>query len=190
MINNNEQGFTLIELVVGLVLMVIILSIAVKLLILQRKTFNVQEQVSEMQQYIRSSMDAISREARMAGYNPTGASFNGINVAQTGTFTFSMDNDGNGTITASESITYAYDSANSQIDRNANDGNGALPFAENIDNLTFLYYDGDGATTATLSDIRKIKITITGRTENIDPISGEYKYATLTSFVTPKNLDY
>ncbi|MBM4055196.1 MAG: prepilin-type N-terminal cleavage/methylation domain-containing protein [Planctomycetes bacterium] len=185
---NNEQGFTLIELIVGLVLTVIILGIAIKLLIFQRKTFNVQEQVNEMHQYIRSSMDAMSKEARMAGYNPTDAGFNGISVAQTGTLTFRIDFDGSGTIGGTETITYAYDQANSQIDRTA--GAGAQSFAENIKNLSFSYYDSDGATTATLSDIRKIKITITGRTKNIDPTYGDYKYATLTSFVTPKNLDY
>ncbi|WP_347273078.1 prepilin-type N-terminal cleavage/methylation domain-containing protein [Candidatus Kuenenia sp.] len=187
--NDNKYGFTLIELLVGLVLTVIILGIAVKLLTLLRKAFSVQEQVSEMQQYIRSSMDAMSRETRMAGYNPTGTSSFYISVAQTGTITIRADFDGSGTIAGTETITYAYDPVNSQIDRTAG-GSGAQPFAENIGGLAFSYYDGDGATTAILSDIRKIKITITGRTKNIDPTYKDYKYATLTSFVTPKNLDY
>ena len=187
--NDNEYGFTLVELLVGLVITVIILGTAVKLLTLLRRAFSVQEQVSEMQQYIRSSMDAMSRETRMAGYNPTGAIFDGISLAQTGTITICADFDGNGTIAGTETVTYAYDPVNSRIDRTAG-GSGAQPFAENIGGLTFSYYDGDGATTAIPADIRKIKITITGRTKNIDSTYKDYKYATLTSFVTPKNLDY
>ncbi len=89
--NDNEYGFTLVELLVGLVLTVIILSTAVKLLISQRKAFSVQEQVSEMQQYIRSAMDIMTREIRMAGCMVTGTST--IRTSGTSTITFLGDID-------------------------------------------------------------------------------------------------
>lgn len=185
----NEGAFTLIELVIGLAITMVLLGIAVKVFLVQRKVMTTQEQVSEMQQYVRSAMDMIVRDARMAGYNPAGIAYSGISVAQTGTMTIQADYDGSGIISGTETITYAYDAANNQIDRNA--GGGAQPFAENIEALTFSYLDSSGVATTTVSSIRQIKITIIGRTGRVDPNYGfNYRYGTLTSSVTPKNLSY
>jgi len=65
--------------------------------------------------------------------------------------------------------------------------------AEYIKALTFNYYDATGAVTATLANIRKIKITVTARTALPDPeytANGGYRTITLTSQVTPRNLAY
>ncbi|MCR4321215.1 MAG: prepilin-type N-terminal cleavage/methylation domain-containing protein [Candidatus Brocadiaceae bacterium] len=186
-LKNNERGFTLIEVVIGLAISLILMGVAVSIFNVQRKSYSLQEQVTEMQQYVRSAMDMIVRDARMAGYNPAGIAYSGISVAQTGTMTIQADYDGSGIISGTETITYAYDAANNQIDRNA--GGGAQPFAENIEALTFSYLDSSGVATTTVSSIRQIRITITGRTDKPD-LSNRYSYGTLTSRVTPENLSY
>lgn len=189
---NNKSGFTIIEMVVGLATGLIILGVAGRMFIIQQEHFNTQINTSEMQQNIRAAMNIIVKETRMAGYNPTGADFDGI------TYSTSIhrimaditDDTGDGTSDGdtddtNEDITYSFDAANLQIDRDT--GAGAQSIAENITAFTFSYLDTDGVATDTSSDIRQIQITITGRYS--DPDTG-YKYGTLTSNITPVNLGF
>lgn len=183
--NNKEEGFTIIESLVSVAIGSLLIGIALSMFNVQRKTFSVEEQLSEMQQNVRSAMDMMVREIRMAGYDPTGIGFNGISNATSGTITILLDLPDNGTVTSSsdENVTYYYDAADLQIERNG-PGN---PIAENITALSFSYLDGNGTVTSTLNDIRQIQIAITGKTKKADPGYG-YRYGTITSSVTPKNL--
>ena len=181
-----EQGFTLIELLIAMALALIMITSISGAFISQRKAYDTQEQVAEMVQGARAAMDMISREVKMAGYDPTGAGIVGIpyNATQLEILT-DLNGDGD-TSDTHEDITYTYDSGNKQIDRDT--GGGAQPFAENIQAFTFEYYDIDGNTTTTAADIRQIDITITARTSKPDPDTG-YRTYTLSSYVTPQNLD-
>ncbi len=192
---NNERGFTIVELLVGLAIGLILLGVAVKIFLVQQRAYNVQEQLAEMQQNIRSAMDMIVRETKMAGYDPTGASFDGIgNNSNATSIQILADLDGDGLTTGTnEDITYTYDAGNLQIERDT--GGGGQPLAENITVFTFSYLNADGVGTTTSTAIRQIEITITGRTAKTDPdlkrVDGEgYRYGTLTTHVTPENLDY
>ena len=190
---NNERGFTIIELVVGLAISLILLGVAVKIFLVQQRSYSVQEQLSEMQQNIRSAMDIIVRETKMAGYDPTGADFDGITY-DTSQLRILADLTGNGdTADTDEDIIYSYDTTDLQIERNGS-GN---PIAENITGFTFSYLDANGASTTTSDEIRQIRVTITGRTDKPDPDldrvddDGEgYRYGTLTTHITPENLDF
>jgi len=193
---NNERGFTIIELVVGLAISLILLGVAVKIFLVQQRSYNVQEQLSEMQQNIRSAMDIIVRETKMAGYNPTGAGFNGITYD---TFQLQiladLTGDGN-TDDPNENIIYKYyPSPDFQIKRKESTGGGFQPLAENITAFDFDYYDASGTGTDTSTAIRQIEISITGRTARTDPdlkrVDGVgYRYGTLTTHITPENLDF
>ena len=182
-------GFTLIELLISMAVGLMVLGALVSTFVIQRKSYDVQEQVTEMIQIGRAAMDMIGREIRMAGYNPAGASFNGITY-DAAHLQILADLDGDGTTTGSnENITYTYDAGNLQIVRNT--GGGAQPFAENIQSFTFEYVDGSGSATTTTADIRQIRITIVVRVAKPDPnygINGGYRTNTLTSGVTPKNI--
>lgn len=186
---NNEGGFTIVELLVGSAISLIVLGITFSMFNVQRKIFSVQEQRSEMQQNVRAAMDMMVREIRMAGYDPLDTGFVAISGTSTATsIQVSADLDGSGGLVNSETVTYTYDAQNLQIDRNI--GSGAQPFAENIANLNFSYFDANDIVTTTASDMRKIQIRITGRTSNIDPRTGAFEFGTQTSFVSPKNLGY
>ena len=201
---NKESGFTLIELLIAMTIGLIILAALSSTFLMQRKIYDVQEQIVEMVQNARAAMDMMSRETRMAGYDPTGAGFDGIPYnADSSTIDIYADlNDipGIDNPTGSyEHITYSYDSANNRIDRNTNTGAGDQPFAENIQGVSFDYLEADGVTkvttTADNDKIRQIKITITARTTKPDPdythpTDGDhYRRYTLTSVITPRNLD-
>ncbi|MFQ5965153.1 MAG: PilW family protein [Candidatus Scalinduaceae bacterium] len=184
---NNERGFTIMELIVSVAIGMVILVVSLSMFYVQRKTFIAQEQLSEVQQNVRAAMDIIKREVKMAGYDPTGAGFDGIGTSTTQLQTLA-DLDGDGLTTASnEDIIYSHDIPNLRIDRNTQ------PFTENIQAFNFDYLDATGTTTTTPADIRQVRITITGRTAKVDPgypDNGGYRTYTLNSLVTPKNLDY
>ena len=190
---NKESGFTLVELLIAMTIGLIILAALSSTFLMQRKTYDIQEQIVEMVQTARAAMDMMSREIRMAGYDPTGTGFDGIpyNADPSTVDVYADLNDipGIDNPTGSyEHITYSYDSANNQIDRNTNTGGGNKPFAENIDDFNVLYQDADGNATATTANIRQIKITITVRSAKPDADYGGYRTHTLTSFITPRNL--
>ena len=168
-----QQGFTLIEVLIAMAIGAMLLGAVVGTFILQSKSYDVQEQLTEMVQTARAAMDMIGREVRMAGYDPTGAGFDGIpyHSAQLqlladlrgANATDPPDGDTND---PNENITYVYDSKNLQIDRNT--GGGNQPFAENIETFAFAYLDKDGHPTTTTADIQQIRVTITARTAKPD----------------------
>jgi prepilin-type N-terminal cleavage/methylation domain-containing protein len=64
----HEAGFTLTELLVAMAISGILLGTIVSTCITQRKTYAVQEQVTEMTLNVRAALDMLTREVRMAGY--------------------------------------------------------------------------------------------------------------------------
>ena len=68
----NTKGITLIELLVGLVLCAIVVAGIYRLFVVQSKAYTVQDQVVEVQQSIRSAMEVLLRDLRMAGYDSDG----------------------------------------------------------------------------------------------------------------------
>jgi type IV pilus assembly protein PilW len=191
---NKENGFTLVELLIAMTIGLIILAALSSTFLMQRKIYDVQEQVVEMVQTARAAIDMMSREIRMAGYDPTGAGFDGITYS-TSQLQIRADLDGSGsTDGTNENIRYAYYDEHSsypyQIKRKTGNGN-FQPFAENIQSFIFDYLDSAGSATTTTADIRQIKITITARTSKADAdysANNGYRTHTLTSLITPRNL--
>lgn len=191
-----SSGFTLLELLTSLVVGMIVLGAMYSLFIIQNRHFTTQEQIAEAQQIARTTMDAMAREITMAGFDPnkslpTPAPANAaITTASATSLSFTADLNADSALTdANENVTYAFDAANYRITRNT--GGGAQPFAENIEDLAFTYYDGSGIETATIASIRRIRIAIRARTAKPDPgyaPNGGYHTYSLTLYVTPRNL--
>jgi len=195
-LERGAQGFTLVEVLIAMAIGGLLLGAVISTFLMQSKSYDVQEQMTEVVQTARAAMDMISREVRMAGYDPTGAGFDGIpyHSAQLqlladlrgANATDPSDGDTND---PNENITYVYDSKNLQIDRNT--GGGNQPFAENIGAFAFAYLDKDGHPTTTTADIQQIRVTITARTAKPDAeysAHSGYRTFTLASLITPVNL--
>ncbi len=149
--HTNNDGFTLIELMISLVISAFVLTAIYATYQSQQKSFIVQEQVAGMQQNLRAGMYVMQDEIRMAGYDPTLTITPTITAARNNTITFQRD-DGTGT-TTTDTYIYSYNNGNRTLDRNLN-GAGAEPIAENILALGFAYaFDttGDGDTQLDLS---------------------------------------
>lgn len=183
-----QNGFTLVELLIGIFVSLIILAGIYGVFQSQQVAFSSQEQTNEMNQNIRAVMDLMAREVRLAGYKTSTEVFNGIATAQPGTIRLLADVNQDGSILGdTEDITYSYNASTLQITRNG----VSLPIAENITNLAFLYTLVDGTTTSnpgSLNTIRKVTISITARTRYPNLATGQYPTMTLTSDVTPRNL--
>lgn len=173
---------------------------------LHRKALAIQEQIAEMQQSARAAMEFMSREIRMAGYNPhpelnpTGVVV-GIQTATSSSLVFSLDirgdNDGDppdgDTGDSNEYITYALYTADGiqKLGRRSTANASFQPVAEHIQSLTFQYWNASGATTTTASAVRRIQVTIVARTSKPDPeytANSGYRTYTLTSVIDPRNL--
>ena len=185
-----ERGFSLIELMAAIAISGIVLGAITATFISQSRSYNAQEQINGMQQAARAAMDMITREVRMAGYDPTDAGISGIVVCNATTIQVRADvvvpADGLTTGT-NEDITYTFDDPNDQILRDAD------ILVENIDLADFDCLDSDGLPTAIAANVQQIQVTITAITAKSDPnytSNGGYRTYTLKSLITPRNLAY
>jgi type IV pilus assembly protein PilW len=116
----------------------------------------------------------------MAGYDPTGDAGAGIHTANANSIRVTKDiTDDGGTGPAdgnaddlNEDITYAVLDADGDGDtdlaRTDANGAGTQLLAENIDALNFVYLDKDGSSTANISEMRSVQITVVARAARPD----------------------
>jgi type IV pilus assembly protein PilW len=64
----HAKGVTLIELLIALVISSLLIAALYRTFISQQKTYTVQEQVSDMQQNVRTAINRMMREIRMTGF--------------------------------------------------------------------------------------------------------------------------
>jgi type IV pilus assembly protein PilW len=170
-----EDGFTLIEVLIGLAIIGIVSATILSSFQSQQRSYIVQENVAAMQQNLRAGMDMMVREIRMAGYDPTGKDVAGIESAGSNVIIFSKDKNGDeDTDDSNEYITYSLFTSNgiqqmgrkSVITATVNE-----PMADNIEALEFFYTLADSSQTlnpADLTAIRSIRVTMLARTERQD----------------------
>jgi len=194
-----DRGFTLIELMVSIAIGMVVLASVATTFTSQTRAYSAQEQINQMEQNLRGALDIMTREIKMAGYRPNGGTVTGVVIYSSSSLTIQADIDGTGTLlasgtgsdTANEQIAYVYDIVNKKITRQVGSGTAAT-LAENISAFTFTYYQSSGATLATsASNIRRIKIAMTGITAKPDPgysSNGGYRTVDLSAIVTPINL--
>jgi type IV pilus assembly protein PilW len=190
----NRGGFTLTELMVAMGIAMVVLAAVTTTFMAQTRFYNAQEQVNQMEQNARGALDIITREVKMAGYNPASGTVTGVTYS-TSQLQIEADLDASGTVSTSdtdnERVIYAFDSANNQITRQVGSGSAEV-LADNITAFSFSYYQADGVTAATMSStIRQVKIDITARTSKPDPnytSNGGYRTYQVFNTITPINL--
>jgi len=148
-------------------------------------------------------MDIMTREIRMAGYDPLDSAGAGIVNAGTGSINFTLDitstygsdsPDGD-TADPNENITYSLYTADGiqKLGRKSQATAIIQPVAEYVQSLAFQYWDANGAATTTAADVRRIQVALTVQTDRPDPDyapNSGYRTYTLTSVITPRNLGF
>ena len=213
-IHKTNQGFTLIEILVVLVLSLVVLGAVLNIFIMQNQTSTAQQEITYAQQNVRAAMDLMMREIRNAGYDPTGTVFNTGNlpIAQaTGTLIqvrsdyrgANPDDPPNGAIEPSEDVTYSLN-AQSQLERNGNllvNSPGGLSFGYVLADGTVYDPPAPGDPPVDLSnigtppqdrrdEIRAVIIFIAVATEHEAPDTGEYRLRSLMNATSIRNLRF
>ncbi len=193
----SQRGVTLTELMVALVMGLATVAAVYSVHLIQVKQRILQEDVMAMQQNARAAMDLMTRELRMAGFDPMGVNrdgsvsndFPGVDYHPT-ELQIKSDLNGNGLLTDSnESIVFLYDASTLTLRRKV--GRGRQPLAEHIQSLALKYFDQRGAPTTDSTNIRMIEVALTAQTEHADsqyPQNEGHRTFTLRSRVTPRNL--
>ncbi|MEW6079312.1 MAG: PilW family protein [Thermodesulfobacteriota bacterium] len=169
-----DSGFSLPELLVGMVLGTIVVALIVTAYFSQAKTGSNQQQMVAMQQNVRSGLFFMQRDIMMAGFgentsDPSDASFTTATPTQVA-FTFAdpicvddnidnngdgnvdeaeekdgIDNNGDGDIDESNELeTVQFDLQGTELHRILGAGRQDDIIAYNIDQLEFLYTQDDG----------------------------------------------
>ena len=96
MIKKNENGFTLIEILIAMAIAGLVMTGIIRVYSQQVTVNNTQTIIRDMQQNIRAAMYYMEREIRMAGLDPSGDADAGIEFAQTAEIRVSADTGGPG----------------------------------------------------------------------------------------------
>lgn len=170
--NTIESGFTLIELMVAMVIGLIVIGSIYGFFISEQRMYSLQDQMIEMQQNVRSSMDIITKKLQMAGYDPqktdkfgiTDSQFlnsntAGISIATDAELYFTTDNlDGDGVIdnTGDERFGFKIE-ANTLKTANISTVDGSISswrnVAENIESMTVTYKYANGSNSSGTTDL-------------------------------------
>lgn len=190
----NAAGFTLIEMMVAITISMIVIASIAGTFTAQTRQNKAEEEISQLHQNVRGALDLISRELMQAGYKAQGGSVTGVTYNAT-QLLIQADLNTNGSIdttsTSLEYITYTLNSGTNQITRQLGTGGTPEVVADNITQCDFTYKDASDAATTTSASIRKVTITISGRTAKPDPsytTNGGYRTYQISADVTPPNL--
>jgi type IV pilus assembly protein PilW len=203
----NRKGVTLIELLVALVICGMVAAGIYQVFIAQGKAYTVQEQVTEVQQSVRSAMEILLRDLRMAGYDSD-------NLLSTITIASPLANFGDNAIAVNyeyydktlaqyqkHTVGYWRDGGSSRLIRQLTVNDVATPqetLLENVEDLHFMYgvdVDDDGsldnwvpAGSIGISKVLAARVTLSARPVQINPDLQKISPRTLVSNVTFRNL--
>jgi len=192
----NQKGFTLVELLVSMALGLLVLAGLAQTFVVQNRTYEIQSQVSSALQIARAAMDMISRDVKMAGFDPKETGIDGIGFNNTQLIIQADLNEDEDTTDTNEYVMYQFDASNHRILRTEGAAGTAVVFAESIQNFTFQYQTETGAAAGSAAAIRQVVLSIEARTEKPDPryvnpdypSNGGYRTVLLSALVTPYNL--
>ena len=162
---SGNRGYSVIELVVSLAVMLVMMIGIIGLFTTLNRTYTTQNVAAAVQQVVRTGIDIMTRNIRMAGFNPVNINSIGIVEASSNKIRFRLDSDGNGEIEAGadrkEDIAY-FINRNRQLIQQFN-GSSATnrSLVDNVSDLKFKYLDADGRETNDIENIRAVEITLT-----------------------------
>ena len=202
----NTKGITLLELLTALVICGIVIAGVYRLFIAQSKAYTVQDQVAEVQQSIRSAMEILLRDLRMAGYDNDNVSSKIIIanplIAGDHSVTVSYEYDD----TTQYTITYSRDAGSKrllrQLTTTKDDGSSIAgpqeTVLENVETLDFTYgvdTNDDGALESWVSaggigvaKVVAVRVVLTANPDQTNPdVKNWVSPRTLASAVTLRN---
>ena len=174
----NKSGFTLVELMVVIAILPIVIGTIYAVFASVNRTCVNNEVSAEVMQHMRTGLEFMEQDIRMAGLDGSDSADAGIEVATPTIFRFTADRNMDGTINTAyladgiqeqdlERITYSYDAGSRQLDQclyeETNDAWETV--ADNVINFQFTYFDQDDNALAfpiaDLLEIRTVQVSMT-----------------------------
>jgi len=211
---SNTKGLTLIELLVALVICGLVIAGMYRLFVAQSKAYTVQDQVVEVQQGIRSAMEILLRDLRMAGFDNDSLSSK-ISIANpivvgdhSVTVSYEYDD------TTQYTVTYSREVETKRLLRQSTtqkapppDGDGSVTanpqevLLENVEALDFTYgvdTNNDGSLDSWVSagavgmnKVVAVRVVLTANPDQTNPdVKNWVSPRTLASAVTIRNLSF
>lgn len=154
----NDQGFSLIELLIVSVILLVILGIMATIISGVQSNYRVYRERAAKHTEALASLNLITRIIRNAGDNTTQTAFtatgnNRLRIKSDWT------NSDNALDDAFEDVEFY---VSNQILYMVNNGSttSTVELAQNIESITFEYFDTNGATTSTMINVARIRVTI------------------------------
>ncbi len=167
-INKGQRGFTMVELMITLAIAGVVMIGVMTTFRSQQKSYTTQEEVVVMQQNLRAAINQMSREIRMATYDPV-TNAGGITTAQANLLIFSSEIDNAGTLRTIQYDLYdAYGDGDTDIGRAVNGNANKRALAENIDALEFVYVAEDSALPLLPDNVATIVVSALARADRPD----------------------
>ncbi len=178
--NRFEWGFSLAEFVVSSFILLLISASVFHMLAETQRTSSYQTEVQAVMDNSRIAMDTVERFIRQAGNNPTNLAFEGVEIVSTSPPTLRLRSNLTGSVNSDqgdpdndindsgEDVTLSYNSSTKSVTLTPNGGT-AQPIANYVSALDFQYFDANGIVTAVGSQVRKVRVTITGTTTLAHP---------------------
>ncbi len=169
---NDKNGFTLVEVMVVLAILPIVIGAIYGVFAAVNRSYTNNEVSAEVMQHLRTSIDFMEQDIRMAGLDRFDSADAGIDPFAKPADTylrFTADRNMNGAInmTDFEDITYEYDGVNRRLRQCLYEGEpeeDCDTVAENVTVFQFAYFDEDDNILAAPIDrslIRTVQVTMT-----------------------------
>ncbi len=167
---SRQAGLTLVELMVALVLASLVMVGLYRTFVTMNTSHEVQQQIVELQQNLRTAVGLMHREIQMAGYDRTLARTAGVVTAAANDIRFTMNLNSDGDLAdAGEDIRYTLNGTD--LERNGEVVIGG------VEVLDFVYLDAGGTATTTPAAVRSVQLAIVARSTNED-----YAYTNTESY--------
>lgn len=161
-----DQGFTVVEFLIACALLSVLMATMVKLFTLINYTYTTQNAAASVQQVVRTGIDIMTQNIRMAGFNPLQLAGVGIQAdSSADSIRFSYDKNADGIIDDEndaddndEVVRYLHE--DNQLKRQLGDGN-RIGILDNVTDLTFTYLDENDQVTADSNAIKTVEISMT-----------------------------
>jgi prepilin-type N-terminal cleavage/methylation domain-containing protein len=195
--NKQIQGFSLVELILAMTIMLILLGLITTLFAGALSTRERESSKTDALTSAQAALNVISREIGNSGY---GLNTNGIVVADSTStkvrFRANIDNTDSVIVSPEEDITYYFDNATDSIVRyDPNDKLTTSVVVNRISNVKFQYFDYAGSsstateTTNPTSNTGRVRITVTVQLEEVRGQPKGQKVV-FTTDVTLRNSNY
>jgi type IV pilus assembly protein PilW len=195
----NESGLTLIELLIAMAISGVLLGAMLMTFHGQSTSYNSQQEVTSLQENMWAALQLMSRDIRMAGYDPLGTAKAGITLATDTSFEATADINEDGDLTdpgpppgtdPNEDIKYWLDGTTLKRTVDGSD----QPVMNNVTKLAFEYktatsigpslpvtwewkdFSGAAATTAEMATIKVVKVCLQARTTHPTSIKDTSSY--------------